>query len=610
MPLTAAQQAVVEVTTGHLLVLAGPGSGKTHTITEKILFLFNKAVIPEPYGLLAITFTNAAANEMRSRLRSKGFRQWDRIWVGTFHGFGHYLLTCYGGDVGIREDFDVLDRDEQNEVLEQIISTKLRGVSVRVLREQISNFKRQGIYPGRGDERITRSLRTAYGAYQRVLNERNQVDFADLMAFSVRLLNESELAQRLFTNFFRYVVVDEFQDTNHQQLEMVCIMATSAQGSTVVADDDQAIYRFRGADRTNIVALERLLNAERVTLDTNFRSDQVIVEAANSVINYETNRAPKGIVAASDRRGHLYKQEFPNVTTEAQQVVNRIAELYDAGQVVDWGEIAVITRQRRRAEPVLDAMDEARIPWFDRARLSFQDSWEATLGLSILELSCDLDSSDGLYRVMVAVEDGGLAYYLDGEDALDIATRIRERLASNQDWEPIAADAHTILDIAQIYEMLRKYARSDNEYIRLLDNLRVMVADVVEEAGSLELTLEATIDRLNGYGAVQVVSSHGSKGQEFDYVFMVGLEDDVLPDFRAKKDEEIDEERRIFYVSLTRARKTAYLTHASERLMPWGDVRQQAPSRFIGHIPEQFFSSSQLSNSQHYIEEPTGPVCR
>jgi DNA helicase-2/ATP-dependent DNA helicase PcrA len=593
MPLTLAQQAVVEATTGHLIVLAGPGSGKTHTITEKILFLFHEAVISEPYGLLAITFTNAAANEMRSRLRSKGFRQWDQIWVGTFHGFGHYLLTCYGGDVGIQENFNVIEGDEQYEILQRIASERLRGVSVRDLLDQITNFKRQGIYPGRGDERLARSLRIAYTEYQRVLTERNLVDFADLMAFSVRLLKESELAKRLFTNFFSYVVVDEFQDTNQQQLEMVRIMATDAQGSTVVADDDQAIYRFRGADRTNIVTLERLLDAERFTLDTNFRSDQVIVDAANSVINYEANRTPKGIVAASDRRGHLYKQEFPNVMAEAQQVVTWISELYEANKVEDWGEIAVITRQRRRAEPVLDAMDEAQIPWFDRARLSFRDSWETTLGLSILGLSSDLDSSDGLYRVMVAVENGGLAYYLDVEDALEIAIRIRERLASSQDWEPKPANVQTILDTAQIDEMLRKYARSDNEYTRLSDNLHTMVADVVQEAQSLELTLKETIDRLDGYGALQVISSHGSKGQEFDYVFMVGLEDDVLPDYRARRDEEVDEERRIFYVSLTRARKAAYLTNASERLMPWGEVQEKSPSRFISHIPEQFFSSTE-----------------
>lgn len=593
MPLTLAQQAVVEATTGHLIVLAGPGSGKTHTITEKILFLFHEAVISEPYGLLAITFTNAAANEMRSRLRSKGFRQWDQIWVGTFHGFGHYLLTCYGGDVGIRENFKVIEGDEQYEILQRIASERLRGVRVRDLLDQITNFKRQGIYPGRGDERLARSLRIAYTEYQRVLTERNLVDFADLMAFSVRLLKESELAKRLFTNFFRYVVVDEFQDTNQQQLEMVRIMATDAQGSTVVADDDQAIYRFRGADRTNIVTLERLLDAERFTLDTNFRSDQVIVDAANSVINYEANRTPKGIVAASDRRGHLYKQEFPNVMAEAQQVITWISELYEANKVEDWGEIAVITRHHWRAEQVLDNMDEAQIPWFDRARLNFQDSWETTLGLSILGLSCDLDSSDGLYRVMVAVENGGLAYYLDDEDALDIALRIRECFASSQDWEPKPANAQTILDTAQIDEMLRKYARSDNEYTRLSDNLHTMVADVVQEAQSLKLTLEKTIDRLDGYGAVQAISSHGSKGQEFDYVFMVGLEDDVLPDYRARIDEEVDEERRIFYVSLTRARKAAYLTNALERLMPWGKLQEKSPSRFISHIPEQFFSSAE-----------------
>ena len=590
MSLTLKQRSVVETVAGHLVVLAGPGSGKTHTITEKVIHLFKNRVIAEPYGLLAITFTNAAANEMRSRLRSKGFRQWDRVWVGTFHGFGHHLLTCYGGDVGVREDFSILEKDDQTNILNQTISGKLRGVSPYVLKQQIASFKGQGIYPGRGDSRLASSLRIAYAEYQRLLNEGNTLDFGDLVALAVRLLKESDLAKRLFTNFSHYVVVDEFQDTDRQQLEMVHIMAKEARGSTIVADDDQAIYRFRGADRTNVATIEKLLGATRITLDTNFRSDRVIVDAARSVIEYEANRAPKEIVAVSRRRGHLYKHEFSNPEEEAIQVVKWVAQLIDKARVEDWGEIAVITRHRRRVDSILEKMDAAQMPWFDRARLGFQDSWETTLGLAVLALSCNLDSSDELYRVMVAVEDGGLAFYLGDEDALDVALQIRERLATNPNLRPTPTNTQEVLNIAQVLEMMQTYSRSTTDYDRLLKNLQTMLADVAREAQSLDLSLVEIVNRLAGHGAVQVISSHGSKGREFDYVFIAGLEDDVLPDYRAhSRIEDLDEERRIFYVSLTRARKAAYLTSASERLMPWGEVQKKTPSRFINHIAKEFF---------------------
>jgi len=590
MSLKPKQREVVETVAGHIVVLAGPGSGKTHTITEKIIYMFKKHIITEPYGLLAITFTNAAANEMRSRLRSKGFRQWDRVWVGTFHGFGNYLLTCYGGDVGIREDFNITEKDDQTNILNQVISGKRIGVEPNVLKQQIDSFKRQGIYPSQGDSRLASSLRVAYAEYQQLLNEGNMLDFGDLVALSVRLLKESDLAKRLFTNFFHYVVVDEFQDTDRQQLEMIHIMAKEARGSTIVADDDQAIYHFRGADRANVVAIEKLLGATRITLDTNFRSDQVIVDAAKSVIEHEANRTPKKIIAESKRRGHLYKYEFSNLDEEANQVVKWIAELNDKAKVDDWGEFAVITRNRYRADSILEKMDTTQMPWFDRTRLGFQDSWETTLGLAVLALSCNLDSSDELYKVMVAIEDGGLAFYLGDEDALDIALQIRDRLTTDPNLKPTPVNAQEVLNIAKIPEMMQTYSRSATDYDRLLNNFQTMVADVAREAQSLNLSLIEIVNRLAGHGAVQVISSHRSKGREFDYVFMIGLEDDVLPDYRAQKTEDIDEERRIFYVSLTRTRKAAYLTSASERKTRQGDVWKKTPSRFINHIPEELFS--------------------
>jgi len=575
---------------GHIVVLAGPGSGKTLTITEKIAYLFDRAAIPEPYGLLAVTFTNDAAREMRSRLRAKGFRQWDRVWVGTFHRFGRYLLSCYGSDIGIREDFEIIEPDDQIELLGRIIPAR-GGWTPWDLKAQFERLKRRGIYPGLSDDRVNEYLRLAYQEYQRFLSESNMLDFGDLIALAVQLLRESDLARRLYTGFFRYVIVDEFQDTDLQQLEMIRILAETAIGSTIVADDDQSIYRFRGAQRANVYAIERMLGAKRIILGQNFRSDQVIVEAAMAVIGHEANRDPRKVVAVSQARGHLFRCEFPDPGEEARQVVEWIEKVLNEKQVDDPGEIAVITRVRRRADEVLKEMDRVGVSWFDRARLKFQDSWETALALAVLMLSCDLDSSEGFYRVMTAVEDGGLAFRLGDEDALDVARRIRDHLAATTDLTPDPTTAQTILDIAGFREIVRMASAGTSDARRRIANLGKMVADVAQEAHTHGLDLVGVVDRLSGHGAVQMMSGHSSKCREFDLVFFVGLEDDVLPSYHSRQDDEkIAEERRIFYVGLTRARRAAYLTSAAQRPNRYGRIWSKIPSRFLDHIPSEYFS--------------------
>jgi DNA helicase II / ATP-dependent DNA helicase PcrA len=588
--LTDEQRSVVEATAGHFVVLAGPGSGKTHTITEKILYLFERKVIPEYGGLLAITFTNEAANVMRSRLRTKGFRQWDRAWIGTFHGFGSYVLSCYGGDVGVREDFEVIEPDVRREIIKKVVAAKLKAADPSNIADVIERFKRQGIYPGRGDEQLDPGLKSVYADYQHSMKEINSVDFGDLVALAVQLLKDSSPVYRLFTSFFRYIIVDEFQDTDRQQLEMVRMLAEVADGSTIVADDDQSIYRFRGADRANVYVIEKLLNAQRVVLGVNFRSDQVIVEAANAVIGHEANRALKVTRATSENRGSLYRREFSNPDDEASYIASSILALGKKGQIHDWGNISIITRVRWRADQLLKMLDSYKIPWFDRARLKFQDSWETYLGFALLTLACDLSSSDGLYEVMTAIEDGGLAYRLCARDALDLATAFRTRFIQGLDFEPHPSCAKAILEIAELDKIIESASWSATESRRLLKNLFIMLADLDAESRALNLNMTDAINRLAGRGAVQVLSGQASKGREFDHVYLIGLEDDIIPHYLSKKDEDIAEERRIFYVALTRARRSAFLTNCRERPTRAGNMRRTTPSRFIAHIPPEYFT--------------------
>ena len=588
MPLTTDQNNVVDKTNGHVVVLAGPGSGKTYTIIEKIIYIFENDIIPEYCGLLAITFTNAAANEMRSRLRAKGFQRWDRIWIGTFHSFGSYLLSCYGSDVGIQENFELIEKDIQNSIIDKVISENSLGVKASNFKSTLEGLKRRGIYPGRNDEGLDSKLLSAYIDYQKEITLINSLDFGDLVALAVRLLEESNLASRLVSNFFQYIIVDEFQDSDSQQLKMICLLAKNAVGSTIVADDDQSIYRFRGAVRENVFKIKEILKAEAIILGINFRSDKVIVEAAKSIIEAENNRASREIKSNSKNVGFLYREEFQGLKQEAHQVAAWIAKLTEGYQSEDWGEIAIITRNRWRVNEILSILNQAKIPWFDRSRLNFQDSWEIFLGLAILSLSCNLHSSDYLHKVFAVIENEGLSFRFRNKDALEMAISIRNQLLNGVDFSPNPDNIENILDIAKLEFIVRTACWSSTEAGRLLDNLHKMLDTLKHEAKTHQLSLLNAINRLAGHGAIQVMSGHASKGREFDYVFLAGLEDDTLPFYKAHKNaEELAEERRIFYVSITRARKAAYLTSAAKI-----NSRRKRPSRFISHIPQEYFSSS------------------
>lgn len=586
MSLTKEQREIVEATTGHYIVLAGPGCGKTHTIIEKILYIFKKEIIPEPYGLLAMTFTNTAACEMRTRLRSKGFSQWNRIWIGTYHSLGRHILGCYGSDIGIREDFGIIEESNRNSVLNKLIRNYSISSSLQDLRSLFEELKRKGIYPGKGDDYLAANICKAYREYDQILRNSNLLDLGDLVALAVELLQKSDLVNRLYTTCFRYVVVDEFQDTDMQQFEMVRLFAEHAIGSTIVGDDDQSIYGWRGALRKNVYRIKELLGSEEIILGENFRSDEVIVEAAKRVIGFDPERRDKDMKAASSERGHLYKHQFYDPHIEAEYVVERIKDLRN--MVDDLGKIAIIARTHFRTRWVKEESNGRDIPWFDRSFLKFDDSWEARLALSIIELAHDPSSSSFLHRVMTSAEEAGLTFLLGDKDALDIALEIRDRFKASGNIELNPNKVNKILTVAGMEGILRNASSGASDFSRKKRNLEKMKNNIISEYDRQEIDLLNIVKRFSGLGAIQVISGHGAKGSQFDFVFFIGLEDDLLPHCRNQNDEDrLAEERRIFYVGLTRARKAVYLTSVADR--PGSRRAICVPSRFIMHIPDRYF---------------------
>ncbi len=504
MSLTNEQRKIVEATTGHYVVLAGPGCGKTHTITEKILHIFEKEVIPEPYSLLAVTFTNTAACEMRSRLRSKGFNQWSRIWIGTYHSLGRHILGCYGGDIGIREDFEIIEEYKRKLVLTSLPKKYSISFSCEDLSSLFEELKRKGIYPEKGDDYPLSNVREVYREYNQILRDKNLLDLGDLVALAVELLKKSDLANRLYTTCFKYVVVDEFQDTDEQQLEMIRLFAEPAIGSTIVGDDDQSIFGWRGALRQNVYKIKELLGSKEVILGENFRSDEVIVEAAKRVIGFDSERPDKDMKAVSNERGHLYKYQFYDPNIEAEYVVERIKDL--KSMVDDLGKIAVIARTRYRTKQVKEEMVRRDIPWFDRSSLKFDGSWETELALSIIELAYDPSSSLFLHKVMVSAEEAGLTFLLGDKDALDIALQIRDRLKASEDLELNSDGISKILDTAGMAEIVQNASSGVSDLSRRTMNLEKMKNDIISESRRQKIDLLNVIKRFSGREAIQIIT--------------------------------------------------------------------------------------------------------
>jgi DNA helicase-2/ATP-dependent DNA helicase PcrA len=448
----------------------------------------------------------------------------------------------------------------------------------------------QGIYPDH-DERFQqegeRRFQIAYAEYQQHLVDHNQLDFTDLIHFATRLLQESVLANKLFTNYFRYIIADEFQDTDHQQLKLIQLLAESSTGSTIVADDDQAIYGFRGGDKRNIQEIQRHLRSELITLDDNFRSPEIIVEAAHSFISLETDRIDKQSAARSGEKGSLYKTEFADDQAEATTVASWTLALREEETINDLGQMAIVTRYRNRSSKIEQAFVDANIPLFDRSKLTFTDTWEANIALAILELSCEIGSSDKLYSLMTAIENSGISYQMNDQDAIDTACDIRENLENAALISNQPDNAWSVLESSGFLKILQQVAANEGEFDRLAKNVKEVASNVQSEANKRGYSLQETIDLLSGKDAVQLITGHGSKGKEFDYVFFIGVEDDVIPGGGILAEERISGERRVFYVTITRTRKKLYISSAKVV----SGCSDKKTSRFLNDIPEEFFAA-------------------
>ncbi|MHB8877347.1 MAG: ATP-dependent helicase [Myxococcaceae bacterium] len=634
---------------GALLVLAGAGSGKTRVITRRIAHLVRERGVP-PWRVMAVTFTNKAAREMRDRLLELLGEQARELTVSTFHSMAAMILRREAEAVGLARSFVIYDDGDQLQVVKRAMRESAidpGAVNARDLLHRIDQEKNAGRMPDQmpvspGDPRGALA-RMIYRRYQKLLRASDAVDFGDLLLLLVDAFRRDENLRRKYRQRFQHVLVDEFQDTNPVQYELLRQFAPPGSNLVVVGDDDQSIYRWRGANVANILHFpDDYPGTFVVKLEQNYRSDQTILEAANAVISRNPNRMDKRLWSARARGEPLGLLILRDERAEAQEVARRSHELFHEG-IADYDEIAVFFRTNAQSRVLEEAFRLSRVPYTLVSGRSFYERAEVKDAASYLRLMVNPRSDADLQRVINTPARGigdttverlnaaagreGVSLYQTlehpeaigslNQGAVRRLTAFRELLDRLKEVAAEAPDAEgavqKMLDATGL--LAAHVAENSDESLARAENLREFVGaaqefdlrraaqappgaeSLVTETSALQAFLEqisltAESDEEVGEGKVALMTLHAAKGLEFDVVFLTGMEDGVFPHNRAigveAHLEEMSEERRLCYVGFTRARKRLYLSLAQSRSL-FGELRFNPPSRFVGEVPRELF---------------------
>ena len=619
---------------GPLLVFAGAGSGKTRVITYRVANLVACANVP-PYRILAVTFTNKAAGEMRSRLeRLLGADLGKDLWVGTFHATCAKLLRRFGEGVGLGKNFVIYDTDDQKQVaLRAIREMDLdeKRYAPRMVLARIHREKQECRSPDQmnidafGDNAIQK----LYARYEAQLRAANAVDFEDLIGKVVTLLEDNPGgAGDHLRKKFQYVLVDEFQDTNHAQYRFLRALTRDHHNLCVVGDDDQSIYRWRGADVRNIRNFKKdFPGALVVKLEQNYRSTARIVRAALGVIEPSRQREPKELWTANDDGVPVEVVATKDERDEAAHVIRVIHEAMQKG--VSPREVAVFYRVHAQSRVLEEALRAVNMPYQIIGGTKFYERAEVKDALAYLRVLVNPQSDVDLRRIINTPPRGigettidrlaalATSRSISMHDALarvdeapDIATAARKRLLVVKELlDSLRAEAATlspsellgaVLDRTRYRETLRADDRPESDArLENLEELLGSLSDYEEEAhaagdpptleGYLErVTLQSDVDQMKDAPKVTLMTVHGAKGLEFELVLLTGMEEEMFP-YRGMEpggEEEMEEERRLAYVAITRARHRLVMTHTDTRQI-FGTTRWGRPSRFISDIPEE-----------------------
>jgi len=630
--LNPAQRDAVTTTEGPLLVLAGAGSGKTRVLTHRIAHIIGDLGV-SPANILAITFTNKAAAEMRERLIGLIGPSARPMWVMTFHAFCVRMLRADGGRLGYSRSFTIYDEDDSRRLLTSVLvelDIDQKMLPPKAVGGRISTAKNELLSPGAYRERAVippeKATARVYELYQRRLAEANAMDFDDLLVNAERLLRENPDVLEFYQDRFRYVLVDEYQDTNHAQYEIVKRLASRDRNLMVVGDDDQSIYSWRGADIRNILEFERdYPDATVIRLEQNYRSTATILAAANAVVANNEGRKPKTLWTANVGGEAITRYAANDERDEARFIAEEVERLLRE-EHRSYADFAVFYRTNAQSRVIEDMFLRAGVPYrlvggtrfFDRAEIRDVMAWlratvnpadvqslvrvmekRAGIGKTTIEALRTRANNEGitLSDAIARAEAEGWLATAPARKVSALAADLEAARGANA--ETLRARVEGIVGVSGLMGALT--AEGTTEAAGRIENIREFFGVVDEydaqhdepEARTLEALLEwvalrSDLDEIaEDDRAVTMMTLHAAKGLEFPVVFLPGMEDMIFPHASAIFEQTgLEEERRLCYVGITRARQRLYILHASSRML-FGQTQYNQPSRFIGEIPDE-----------------------
>lgn len=626
------QREAVLSTEGPVLVIAGAGSGKTTVLVNRIAYMIKEKHI-KPWNILAFTFTNKAANEMKDRIEKLLGDNAEGMWVGTFHSICVKILRSCIDLLGYRRDFIIYDTADTRTLMKECLrelNIDEKSFPVRNVLSIISNAKNDLMEPATFENAYQKDYRMSiiskiYYRYQGKLRKNNALDFDDIIMNTVRILTENPDVLNKYQEKFRYILVDEYQDTNNSQYMLINLLARKYQNVCAVGDDDQSIYKFRGANIQNILGFEQdFENVKRVTLDQNYRSTQNILNAANSVIENNGGRMGKELWTSNDKGEKVFVYTGENEYDEARFIARTIKENFDKKGV--FSDFAVLYRTNAQSRVIEEMLMRESIPYKVLSGLRFYDRKEIKDIIAYLRVVYNPDDDVSLARIINEPK------RKIGNATLDRAREIAEKnetslfdIVSHADNFPEFKTAiKKLLDFSELINSFRKITDTisiselttrilnDSGYMPMLtlenttesktrienlDEFQSVIAEFEknEETGNTlgefleSITLVSDVDNYDEQqDSVVLMTIHSAKGLEFPTVFLSGLEEGLFPGMRAMEDEEeIEEERRLCYVAITRAKETLYITKAISRTIH-GKTMPSQPSRFYKEIPKEY----------------------
>ena len=619
------QREALLATEGPLLILAGAGSGKTKVVTSKIAYLIEELKVPS-WKILAITFTNKAAKEMKDRVANLIDRDISSMWIGTFHSICVRILRKNIESIGYSSNFTIYDRDDQITVVKEAIAELNLDRDIykpRAIINDISNIKSDGLTPIEyldlnKDNFYKENLGKIYDIYEKKLRSNNALDFDDLLIKTVNILKSEDYTRNFYRDKFQYIFVDEYQDTNKIQYEFVKLIAGENPNLTVVGDNDQSIYKWRGADINNILNFHKdFPGAKIVKLEQNYRSTQKILDVANKVIENNDSRIDKNLWTAREEGKNVLYKEFPHSNEEEYGVINKIIGLNYKGE--EFKNMAILYRTNAQSRGFEEALIRERIPYKIVGGLKFYDRMEVKDVLAYLRVINNPDDNVSLARIINrpkrGIGDTSLADMLDYADKnnlslYDVVTNIdkfddlnlraRKNIKEFGSILKILKDRSKEFSIGKLFEDVlyeSGYAldlKNQNtiESKTRLENIEELHSNIMEydrEGVELSeylntLSLLSDVDKTSEDSGVNLMTMHAAKGLEFGTVFLVGLEEGLFPTSRSlESEEEVEEERRLCYVGVTRACDNLFISSSRTRSM-YGKLTPARRSRFIDEM--------------------------